>query len=86
MAPGAQLASPQHPRRVVDIDVVVPVCENQHRCELVDPTSDEREEVEGGFVCPLGVLDYDHHRMGATLEFLDQQVEHRVSIGTVDEG
>ena len=67
---------PQDPaERVVGADLVVAVGDEQQRPGALHPPPQEHQQVEGGLVGPVGVLDHDHLTPRRLRELVQERVE-----------
>jgi hypothetical protein len=65
-------------QRVPGPDLVVAVGHHHHRRGGGHPAADEDEQVQGGLVGPVGVLDHRHHRPATGVEQVQERAEQAV--------
>ena len=66
--PGGGQVADDHAQRVPGPELVVAVGHHHHRRRAGHPAADEHEQVQGGLVGPVGVLDHRHHRPATGVE------------------
>jgi hypothetical protein len=59
-------------------ELVVAVGHHHHRRRPAHPAADEHEQVKGGLVGPVGVLDHRHHRPVTGVEQVQEAAEQAV--------
>jgi hypothetical protein len=59
-------------------DLVVAVGHHHHRRRAGHPAADEDQQVQGGLVGPVGVLDHRHHRPATRVEQVQERAEQAV--------
>ena len=65
-------------QRVPGPDLVVAVGHHHHRRRGGHPAADEDQQVQGGLVGPVGVLDHRHHRPASGVEQVQERAEQAV--------
>ena len=67
---------------MVPADLVVPVRQHQHRRQRGDPPDEVPQDVQGGFVGPVHVLDHQNGRVPGPAQLRTQRVQQPVAVPT----
>ena len=73
-------------QRVLAVQLVVAVGEDEHGGQVRDPADEVTQRVEGRVVRPVNVLDDQHGRMFRPGQFGAQGGEHAVTVAAVGHG
>ena len=84
VAPGG--LAEQAVQRMLAVQLIVTVGENEHRRQLSDPPDQEAQRVQRGIVGPVHVLDDQHRGMIRPVQLRAQRAEQPVTVAAVRHG
>ena len=77
---GREIAE-HRPQGVASVQLIVAVGQDDQRRRAADPPAEIFEQIERRRVCPMHVLEYEHGRLLAALQLVQQSAEDREPVG-----